>query len=68
MSVTRANPEKRYTQAQIDEQKREIALCKTEYEQETDPVTKRRKLDRWRSMQSVLRQMTKGKGGWHIFG
>ena len=66
MSITRANPEVQHSQERIQDQKREIALCETEYKQETEPVMKRRKLVRWRSMQSVLRQMTKHKGNWHI--
>ena len=68
MSITNANPEAQYTKARIDEQKREIALCEKEYREEADPVMKRRKLVRWRDSQSILRQMTKHKGNWHIFG
>jgi hypothetical protein len=68
MSITRANPEARYTQAQIDEQKREIALNEKEYGEEKDPIMKRRRLVRLRDSKSVLRQMTKGKGTWRIFG
>lgn len=58
-----------YTQAQIEEQEREIALSEKEYREETDPVMKRRKLVRVRNLKSVLRQMTTGKRvglGWKI--